>query len=275
MLKIAVQKSDRISKGFLDLLQKCGLSGGDKSKLYCKIEGLPIEIYFVRGSDIPALIANKFDVCVIGKDSFLEYELTNVGEIKQTLGFAKCRLCIAGSSREIVWGNGVKIATSYPNILSDFLTKQNLKADIVRMNGSVESSIKLGIADYICDIVQTGSTLIENNLYEIAEVKKLEAVLIATNNYSNSILQTLLTRINAVINATQSKYLMFNVKKENLSDVLNCLPSSKSPTVIPLALNTHYAVHTICNSDSIWGVVESISNLGGEDVLVSDINLKF
>ena len=276
MLKIAVQKSDRISKGFLELLAKCGLKiEGNQSKLYCKFSELPIELYFVRGSDIPALLENKLDVAVLGQDSFLEYRLGKITSIKKELGFAKCRLAFAGKDKDNANFNGKTIATSYVNILQDYLNKTKIDAKIVQMSGSVESSIELGLADTIFDIVQTGSTLLQHGLLEYAKALDLEAVLIAKNGFQSEILNNLLFRINAVLNGKPCKYVMFNLKRDLLDNIVKALPAGKSPTVLNLANEDYCAIHTLCSENEIWDVCEKLRHNGAEDILVSDVNLRF
>lgn len=276
MLKIAVQKSERITKGFLDLLSKCGLKVEEnKSKLYYKFSELPIELYFIRGSDVSSLLQNKFDVAVIGKDSFLEYKLNEISVIKKELDFAKCRLSFAGRNSENFNLNGKTIATSYVNILENYLSKNNINANIIEMNGSVESSIELDIADIIFDIVQTGSTLLQHNLVEFQKVLDLQAILIAKNNFNSEILNKLLFRINAVLNGKPYKYVMFNLKKDLLNKIIDVLPAGKSPTVLDLADKKYCAVHILCNENEIWNVCEILQNNGAEDIIVNDINLRF
>ncbi|QED23610.1 ATP phosphoribosyltransferase [Candidatus Deianiraea vastatrix] len=274
MLKIAVQKSDRISKGFLELLNKCGLNiDGNHSKLYCKFNELPIELYFVRGCDIPALLENKFDLAILGTDSFFEYNLHKTCQIKKELGFAKCRLSLAGKTN-VNLQNSI-IATSYVNILQNYLTEQNINAKIVQMNGSVESSIELSLANVIFDIVQTGSTLLQHGLTEFEKVLDLQAILITKNGFQNDVFDKLLFRINAVLNAKPSKYIMFNLKKDLLNNILNIMPAGKSPTILDLADKNYCAIHALCNENDIWDISEKLQKHGAEDIVVSDVNLRF
>jgi ATP phosphoribosyltransferase len=276
MLKIAVQKSDRISKGFLDLLSKCGLKiEGNQSKLYCKFNELPIELYFIRGSDIPALLENKFDIAVLGQDSFLEYELNKISKITKELNFAKCRLSFAGKNKENLDLKNKVIATSYVNVLQNYLNKNDINAKIIEMHGSVESSIELGLSDAIFDIIQTGSTLLQHGLVEYFKVLDLEAVLIAKNGFQNEILDKLLFRMNAVLNGKPYKYVMFNLKRDLLNNIINALPTGKSPTILDLADKNYCAIHTLCFENDIWDVCEKLRNNGAEDILVSDVDLRF
>jgi len=279
MLKIAIQKSDKISRGFLDLLAKCGIKIDEtQSRLYYKFLELPIELYFVRGLDIPTLLQNKFDVAILGKDSFLEHNLEEITEIKKDLNFAKCRLSFAGRSNDIatiVDLNNKKIATSYTNILSEVLRKNNVNAKIIEMNGSVESAIELQIADVIFDIIQTGSTLIQHGLREYFKEMDLEAVFIAKKNFQSEILDELLFRIHAVISGSDSKYIMFNLEKSRINEIIAILPSQKSPTILELANKNYCAMHTLCSKKEIWQTAKNLQKLGAEDIIVSDVNLRF
>ena len=180
-LKIAVQKSDRIADDFLSLLSNCGLqTSGAIKKLYCNFIDFPLEIYFVRGSDIPVLMQKQFNVAVLGMDSFLQHQMDTDTEIVRKLGFSKCHLSFAGKNSDENWDvrqlQNRTIATSYTNILQDFLDKNGIKSNIVKMSGSVETSIELGFADYIFDIVQTGSTLVHLGLTKKKKVLNLEKV---------------------------------------------------------------------------------------------------
>lgn len=276
MLKIAVQKSDRISKGFLELLSKCSLkTEGVQSKLYCKFSQLPIELYFVRGSDISALLEEKFDIAILGKDSFLEYNLENITDVKQELDFAKCRLSFAGREKNTFNLNNKKIATSYVNILKKYFDENKINAKIIQMNGSVETAIELNLADYIFDIVQTGSTLLEHGLIEFEKILDLQALMIVKKNFQSEILEKLLFRINAVLNGKSCKYLMFNLKKNLLKQITNTLPAGKSPTILNLADENYCAIHTLCNEKDIWNLCEKLQENGAENILVSDIDLRF
>lgn len=276
MLKIAVQKSDRISKGFLELLSKCGMKiDGMQSKLYCKFSELPIELYFIRGSDISSLLEEKFDVAILGRDSFLEYNLDQFCEIKKDLDFAKCRLSFASKKNFDGNLNDKTIATSYVNILTRYFDRNNINAKIIQMNGSVESSIELGLADAIFDIIQTGSTLLQHGLVEYKKTIDLSALLIAKSGFQSDILNKLLLRINAVLNAKPCKYVMFNIKKDSLNSLISILPSGKSPTILDLVDKSYCAVHVLCNENEIWNTCEVLQKNGAQDILVSDINLRF
>lgn len=279
MLKIAVQKSERISKPFLELLSRCGLKvEGANSKLYYKFHQLPIELFFIRGSDIPTLLKENFDIAILGKDSFFEYNLPEFCEIVKNLGFAKARLSFAGKTTNDLTKNnlnGKKIATSYPAILQNYLRKNQIDAQIVEMQGSVESSIKLEISDIILDIIQTGSTLLQHSLCEYFPIMELEAVMVSKKGFNSEILEKLLFRINAVLNGKPCKYVMFNLEKSRIESVVSLLPAGKSPTILNLANEDFCAIHTLCNEDEIWELCEILQKNGAMDILIGDVNLRF
>jgi len=279
MLKIAVQKSERISKPFLELLSQCGLKvEGLNSKLYYKFDQLPIELFFIRGSDIPTLLKENFDIAILGKDSFFEYNLPDFCEIVKNLGFAKARLSFAGKAMNSFTKNdlnGKKIATSYPAILQNYLKKNQIDAQIVQMQGSVESSIKLEISEIILDIIQTGSTLLQHSLCEYFPIMELEAVMVSKKGFNSEILEKLLFRINAVLNGKPCKYVMFNLEKTLVETIISLLPAGKSPTILNLANQNFCAIHTLCNEDEIWEICEILQKNGAMDILISDVNLRF
>ena len=279
-LKIAVQKSDRIANDFLSLLSNCGLqTSGTMKKLYCNFVDFPLEIYFVRGGDIPVLMQEQFDIAVLGMDSFLQYQMANNAEIVRQLGFSKCHLSFAGKNSCQKWDiqqlQDKTIATSYTNILQDFLDKNGIKSNIVKMSGSVETSIELGFADYIFDIVQTGSTLMQQGLTELKSVLNLEAVLIKNKDFSSNILDDLLMRIDAVLLGKKQQYLMFNLKKDLVEKIKSILTSANSPTILNLIDSDYVAIHTLCEKDKIFELCKELKKSGAEGIIVSDINLMF
>lgn len=279
-LKIAVQKSDRIANDFLSLLSNCGLqTSGTTKKLYCNFVDFPLEIYFVRGGDIPVLMQEQFDIAVLGMDSFLQYQMANNAEIVRQLGFSKCHLSFAGKNSCQNWDiqqlQNKTIATSYTNILQDFLEKNGIKSNIVKMSGSVETSIELGFADYIFDIVQTGSTLMQQGLTELKSVMNLEAVLIKNKDFASNILDDLIARIDAVLLGKKQKYLMFNLKKELVDGIKSVLPAANSPTILNLLDSDYVAIHTLCEKNKIFEICKELKKFGAEGIIVSDINLMF
>ena len=272
-LKIAVQKSDRIANDFLSLLANCGLqTNGAMKKLYCNFVDFPLEIYFVRGGDIPVLMQEQFDIAVLGMDSFLQYQMAEKTEIVRKLGCSKCHLSFAGKNTGENWDisqlKNSTIATSYTNILQDFLDKNGIKSNIVKMSGSVETSIELGFADYIFDIVQTGSTLIQQGLTELKNVLNLEAILIKNKNFSSEILEDLITRIDAVLLGKQQKYLMFNLKKDLLENIKPVLPSANSPTILNLINSDYVAIHTLCEKNKIFEICKKLKEYGAEGIII-------
>ena len=279
-LKIAVQKSDRIANDFLSLLSNCGLqTSGAMKKLYCNFVDFKLEIYFVRGGDIPVLMQEQFDIAVLGMDSFLQYQMANNAEIVRNLGFSKCHLSFAGKNSSQNWDiqqlQNKTIATSYTNILQDFLDKNSITSNIVKMSGSVETSIELGFADYIFDIVQTGSTLMQQGLTELKSVLNLEAILIKNKNFSSEVLDDLLMRIDAVLLGKKQQYLMFNLKKDLVEKIKSILPSANSPTILNLIDSDYVAIHTLCEKDKIFELCKELKKSGAEGIIVSDINLMF
>lgn len=279
-LKIAVQKSDRIANDFLSLLSDCGLqTNGAMKKLYCNFVDFPLEIYFVRGGDIPVLMQEQFDIAVLGMDSFLQYQMANNAEIVRNLGFSKCHLSFAGKNSGENWDiqqlQNKTIATSYTNILQDFLDKNGITSNIVKMSGSVETSIELGFADYIFDIVQTGSTLMQQGLTELKSVLNLEAVLIKNKDFASNILDDLLMRIDAVLLGKKQQYLMFNLKKDLVEKIKSILPSANSPTILNLIDSDYVAIHTLCEKDKIFELCKELKKSGAEGIIVSDVNLMF
>lgn len=279
-LKIAVQKSDRIANDFLSLLSNCGLqTNGAMKKLYCNFVDFPLEIYFVRGGDIPVLMQGQFDIAVLGMDSFLQYQMATNAEIVRQLGFSKCHLSFAGKNTGENWDiqqlQDKTIATSYTNILQDFLDKNGITSNIVKMSGSVETSIELGFADYIFDIVQTGSTLMQQGLTELKSVLNLEAILIKNKNFSSEVLDDLLIRIDAVLLGKKQQYLMFNLKKDLVDGIKSVLPSANSPTILNLIDSDYVAIHTLCEKNKIFEICKKLKDFGAEGIIVSDINLMF
>ena len=279
VLKILVEKSDRISKDFLSLLSRCGFKTNENAnKLYCNLDELPVEIYFVRGVDIPTLLENRFDIAVMGLSAVWEFNLLEKNiEILKKLNYSNCRLSFAGKDlADLPNGlNGKTIATTYTNILSKYLKENSIDAKIVKLNGSVESSIRIGIADYIFDIVQTGSTLAQSGLIEILPVYNSEAVIIQKSGFKSDALNKIMFRLNAVLQQQSYKYIMFNIKKDLLPEITKMLPAGRSPTILDLVDKDYNAVQTMCEERRVWDICEKIKNIGAEDILVMDIDLKF
>ncbi|MFO7843570.1 MAG: ATP phosphoribosyltransferase [Bacteroidales bacterium] len=277
-LKIAVQKSGRLSEKSIQLLQECNikLTNGNR-KLISVSSNFPIEILYLRDDDIPQYINDGVaDIGIVGENEMLEknYPLT----IYQRLGFAKCRLSLAIPKSEnyqsINYFQNKKIATSYPSILKTFLEKNNINAEIHQISGSVEISPSIGLADAIFDIVSSGSTLISNGLKEVERVLDSEAVIIGNKELKASkrkILDDLLFRIRAIQTANSNKYILLNAPKNKLTEIIEVIPGMKSPTIMPLAEDDWYSLHSVVNEDKFWEIIDKLKNAGAQGILVVPI----
>lgn len=277
-LRIAVQKSGRLSEDSLKLFKECGIkfeSGG--SKLRSVSSNFPIEFLFLRDDDIPGYVEDGVaDLGVIGQNVLME-NLKKVDIVKE-LGFSKCRLSLAIPRNEtytdLTYFEGKNIATSYPNLTNQFLLANDVKAQTHEISGSVEIAPSIGLAEGICDIVSTGGTLLSNGLKEVAEVFKSQAVLIAFANLSTekkAILAKLLFRIDSVQRGQNAKYVVLNAKKENLDQIISLLPGMKSPSVVPLATEGWFSLHSVISENDFWEIIESLREVGAEGILVLPI----
>ena len=277
-LKIAIQKSGRLSEDSLDLLKECGMKFNDGlRKLRSEARNFPLEIYFLRDDDIPQYVEDGVaDVGIVGENVLLESEKQI--RVVEKLGFGKCRLSIA-VPREFQYkdasslGNR-QIATSYPNILGNFLQNRSIDAEIHTISGSVEIAPGIGLADAICDLVSSGSTLLTNGLKEVEIVMQSEAVLVSRKNLQpklKQILEKLLFRIKAVQAAKNNKYILLNAPDDRLEKVISLLPGMKSPTVMPLAEKGWSSIHSVINENDFWEIVESLKEAGAEGILVLSI----
>lgn len=279
MLRIAVQSKGRLYDETMELLKAAGIKlVAVKRTLLVPSRNFPVELLFLRDDDIPDSVASgTADIGIVGLNEVLE-KRKNVTQIRQ-LGFSKCRLSLAipkeADYQGLEWFNGKKIATSYPEILSDFLTKNDIKADIHVISGSVEIAPGIGLADGIFDIVSSGSTLVSNNLREVEVVLQSEAVLIGGKNElseeKKAVLEELLFRIEAVKVAENKKYVLMNVPREKLQAVLAILPGIKSPTVLPLADESWCSVHTVLEEKKLWTTINALKAVGATGILVLDI----
>lgn len=279
MLRIAVQSKGRLYDETMELLKAAGIKlVAVKRTLLVPSRNFPVELLFLRDDDIPDSVASgTADIGIVGLNEVLE-KRKNVTQIRQ-LGFSKCRLSLAipkeADYKGLEWFHGKKIATSYPEILSDFLTKNNIKADIHVISGSVEIAPGIGLADGIFDIVSSGSTLVSNNLREVEVVLQSEAVLIGGKNElseeKKAVLEELLFRIEAVKVAENKKYVLMNVPREKLQAVLAILPGIKSPTVLPLADESWCSVHTVLEEKKLWTTINALKAVGATGILVLDI----
>jgi ATP phosphoribosyltransferase len=278
-LKIAIQKSGRLSEDSINLLKKCGIKFNNGiGKLRAEAQNFPIEIFFLRDDDIPEYVADGVaDVGIVGEN--VVFESQKKVKIIEQLGFGKCRLSLA-VPKSFGYQNlqsiaNTRIATTYPNILNKFLTENSIKADIHTISGSVEIAPSIGLADAICDLVSSGSTLFSNGLREVETVMNSEAVLISQNNLdedSNKILAKLIFRINAVNAAKQSKYILLNAPNHKRDEIISLLPGIKSPTILPLAESGWSSVHSVINENDFWEVVEKLKLAGAEGILVLSID---
>lgn len=277
-INLAIQKSGRLNKESISLLEKAGIKFDNfKDQLKVDCQNFPLNIYFLRNSDIPRYLSDGVvDIAIIGQNLIQESEL-NIDEI-MNLYFSKCRVSIAIPQNMEYSGlkdlNNLKIATSYPNTLKKFLSENNLNCEIHKINGSVEISPNIGLSDAVCDIVSTGNTLYKNNLKEVLTIFDSQAVLCNSNNFDltkKEILDKLIFRINSVLRAKQSKYILMNVPNDKIKMVSSLLPVLKSPTVLPLEMEGWSSLHTVIDDDKFWESIDSIKEAGAEDILVCPI----
>lgn len=275
-LKIAIQKSGRLNENSVALLKNCGLSFENyKSSLITTVSNFPIEILFLRDDDIPEYVQDGIaDLGIVGENVIEETEV-NVNYL-QRLGFGKCSLKLAvpkgGPIKVLQDLQNKSIATSNPVILSKFLARNGIQADIRTISGSVEISPGLGLSDAICDLVSTGGTLRSNGLEPFADVLASEAILIGKNGLEgNSILSELLQRIQSVLRAKETKYVVLNVEKKNLDKIILLLPGVKSPTIVPLAEEGWVAVHTVIPETDFWDKINSLKTAGAQGIVVMPI----
>ncbi|MCF8453321.1 MAG: ATP phosphoribosyltransferase [Pedobacter sp.] len=275
-LKIAIQKSGRLNEKSVELLKNCGLSFENyKSSLISTVSNFPLEILFLRDDDIPEYVQDGIaDLGIVGENVISE---TGVDvSFLQMLGFGKCTLKLAVQTHSNIQNvsdlNGKSIATSYPVILKNFLDKNNISADIRTISGSVEIAPGLGLSDAIFDIVSTGGTLKSNGLKPFAEVMKSEAVLIGRNGIeAEPLVVELIQRIQSVLRAKETKYVVLNAESKNLDRILELLPGVKSPTVVPLAESGWVAVHTVIPERDFWEKISLLKSAGAQGIVVMPI----
>jgi ATP phosphoribosyltransferase len=278
-LKIAIQKSGRLNEESLQLLKSCGIkveNGEDQLKV--TVPNFPMEILYLRNSDIPQYLEDGVvDIAIVGENLLIEEEKSV--DIVKKLGFSKCRVSLAVpkniDNEDARYFEGKKIATSYPNTVSRFFESRNIKTDIHVISGSVEIAPNIGLADGICDIVSTGSTLFKNGLKETEVILRSEAVLAASQNLSaekKEILQKFVFRINAVLQAKNTKYILLNVPNEKIDAVSSILPVLKSPTILPLAEEGWSSLHSVIEEEKFWEVIDALKEAGAEGILVVPID---
>ncbi|MFZ8960779.1 MAG: ATP phosphoribosyltransferase [Flavobacteriaceae bacterium] len=278
MIRLAIQKSGRLNEDSLNLLKDCGISiENGKDQLKASSRNFPMEVFFLRNGDIPQYLRDGVvDVAILGENLLVE-KGTDL-KIIEPLGFSKCRVSIAVPKgfkyNSLADLQGKKIATSYPNTVNAFLQENNIKADLHIINGSVEIAPNIGLADAICDIVSSGSTLFKNNLKEVVRITKSQAVLVQSpkiNKEGQAILETFQFRIKAVLRAKKSKYILLNCPNDSIESISAILPVLKSPTVLPLANPGWSSLHSVINEGDFWEVIEQLKAAGAEDILVCPI----
>jgi ATP phosphoribosyltransferase len=278
MIRIAIQKSGRLNTDSLALLKSCGITvDNGKDQLKAKARNFPLEVFFLRNGDIPQYLRDGVvDLAIVGSNLLVE-KGTDL-EVIESLGFSKCKVSIAIPKENSFSGvsdlAGKKIATSYPNTVNQFLREKGIEADIHVISGSVEIAPNIGLADAICDIVSSGSTLFKNNLKEVIEILTSEAVLVQAPNLNEEqilLIEKIQFRIQAVLRAKQSRYILLNVPNEQIDSVSKILPVLKSPTVLPLAQEGWSSIHSVINSGDFWEVIDQLKAAGAEDILVCPI----
>ena len=277
-LKIAIQKSGRLNEDSIQILKDCGISiNNGNDQLKATASNFPLEVLYLRNSDIPQyLIDGVVDAAIVG-DNLLVEKGKNI-QVAEKLGFSKCKVSVAvpksfnyNSVKDL---DGLRIATSYPNTVLDFFNSKNVSVDLHQISGSVEIAPNIGLADAIVDIVSSGSTLFKNNLKEVEVIFKSEAVLAVSPKISSEkklILDKLQFRIQSVLRARKSKYILMNVPNDNIELISSILPVLKSPTVMPLAQAGWSSVHTVIEEDRFWEVIDELKSAGAEGILVCPI----
>lgn len=278
ILRLAIQKSGRLSDDSLKLIKECGISfSNGAGKLKSQASDFPLELLFLRDDDIPGYVADGVaDIGIVGEN--VSVEKRKKVKVIERLGFSKCRLSIGVDKAFEYKGheslNGLEIATSYPNILTDFLNEKGIRAGIHEISGSVEIAPSIGLADAVCDIVSSGSTLISNGLKEVEVIFRSEAILIANpllGPEKTSILNDLLFRTKAVRSAQNTKYILLNAPNKSLDTIISLLPGVKSPTIMPLAKDGWSSLHSVVKENEFWDVIGKLREAGAEGILVLPI----
>jgi ATP phosphoribosyltransferase len=277
-LKIAIQKSGRLNEESIQILKDCGISiDNGIDQLKAQATNFPLEVLFLRNSDIPQyLIDGVVDLAIVG-DNLLVEKGKNI-QVVQKLGFSKCKVSVAVPKAfeytSINDLDGMRIATSYPNTVNEYFESFGLKVDIHQISGSVEIAPNIGLADAIVDIVSSGSTLFKNNLKEVEIIFKSEAVLAVSPKVtaeSQKLIDTLKFRIESVLRARKSKYIMLNIPNDKIEAVGKILPVLKSLTVMPLAQEGWSSIHSVIDKDTFWDVIDQLKAVGAEGILVCPI----
>ena len=277
-LRVAIQKSGRLSEKSLDLLKEAGISLNNGSrKLRSVAQTFPLEVIYLRDDDIPQYVEDGVaHIGIVGENEFAEKECEV--DLVERLGYSRCRLSIAVPKSDQYTSledlDGKRVATSYPVILEKYLQEHGVKADIHVLSGSVELAPSIGMSDAIFDIVSSGSTLISNGLKEVEVIMKSEAVIIANRKLDpdiQSVLADLLFRIRSVLAAKNNKYILLNAPNENLEAIIATIPGMKSPTIMPLAGEGWSSVHSVLSEREFWGVIDRLRELGAQGILVIPI----
>lgn len=277
-LRISIQKSGRLNEDSLKLIKECDIAidtGSDQLKVTAR--NFPIEVFFLRNSDIPQYIEDGVaDIAIIGENLLIEKQ-HNV-KVLRKLGFSRCKVSLAVPKNVEYNGpeyfNGKKLATSYPNTLQKYLTAKGVNAEIHEISGSVEIAPNIGLSDGICDIVSTGSTLFKNGLKEVEVMHQSEAVIIAGNNLdaeTQAILDQFLFRINSVLAARNNKYVLLNAPNNKLEEITALLPGMKSPTIMPLADSGWSSVHSVMSDHEFWENIDALKAAGAQGILIVPI----
>ncbi|WP_136481087.1 ATP phosphoribosyltransferase [Cognatitamlana onchidii] len=277
-LRIAVQKSGRLNEDSMRLLKDIGISiENGKDQLKASAKGFPVEVFYLRNGDIPQYLKDGVvDAAIIGENVLIE-KGEGIGVVEK-LGFSTCRVCIAvpkaynyNSIKDL---EGKRIATSYPNTVQMFLDKNGVNANLHIINGSVEIAPNIGLADAICDIVSSGSTLFKNNLKEVDTILKSEAVLAVSPKLDDErqvILEKIQFRIKSVLKGRNSKYVLLNAPNEKVKEIIDVLPGMKSPTVLPLAEEGWSSIHSVISKNQFWDVIDDLKAKGAQGILVCPI----
>ena len=278
-LKIAIQKSGRLNEDSLKILKECGISvSNGLDQLKATVRNFPMEIFYLRNSDIPQyLLDGVVDIAIIGENLLVEKDQGKI-QVVEKLNFSKCRVSLA-VPKSVEYNSiedlrGKRIATSYPNTLNKYLSSQNVEAELHQISGSVEIAPNIGLADAICDIVSSGSTLFKNNLKEVEVIATSEAVLAVSpllDDDKRELLDTLRFRLQSVLKARDIRYILMNVPNDKIEKVIELLPGMRSPTVLPLAEKGWSSIHTVIDKNKFWNVIDELKRQGAEGLLVVPI----
>jgi ATP phosphoribosyltransferase len=278
MLKIAIQKSGRLHEQSLELLHACGLHiDNGLDQLRAEVMGFDAEVYFLRNSDIPGYLEDGVvDLAIIGQNLLAE-QSRDVREL-MPLGFSRCRLSIAvprnAAYQNIFSLEGKKIATSYPETVSSYLRQKGVRAEIHEISGSVEIAPNIGLADAICDLVSSGSTLFKNGLTEKEVILKSEACLAANKDSlleKSELIENLMFRISSVLHARNNRYILFNIPNHKIEEAGKILPVLKSPTVLPLLDKDWSSMHSVIHVNDFWNVIQKLKSIGAQGILIVPI----